>query len=174
MAGVGFWLYFANTRWNPGPLFFSQKRMGREGKVFTVLKFRTMRVAPAVARGPDDPLERHRITPLGRWLRRTRVDELPQLWNVLIGQMSLIGPRPDLLEHAEAYVALVPRYNERHGVRPGISGLAQVRMGYAEGVALTARKARLDMIYIRRAGWRMEWLILRRTVIVLLTGFGAH
>ncbi len=174
VAGIALWLILINPWGNPGRLFYIQKRMGRDGRVFRVWKFRTMRAAPDVARGPDDPLERHRITPLGRWLRRTRIDELPQLWNVLKGDMSLIGPRPDLLEHAQAYVELVPRYNDRHQVRPGLSGLAQVRMGYAEGLALTARKARLDMIYVRRAGWRLEWMILRRTFAVLWTGFGAH
>ncbi len=174
ITGIALWLLLINPWVNPGRLFYTQKRMGRHGDVFMVWKFRTMRADPDAARGPDDPLERHRITPLGRWLRRTRIDELPQLWNVLKGDMSLVGPRPDLLEHARAYVELVPRYNDRHQVRPGLSGLAQVRMGYAEGLALTARKARLDMIYIRRASWRLEWMILRRTIAVILTGFGAH
>ena len=135
-----------------------------------------MSVAGEGERGPDDPVELHRITPLGRWLRRTRrIDELPQLFTTSIrGEMSLIGPRPDLLDHAKAYVAVVPRYRERLSVRPGISGLAQVRMGYAEGIGLTARKARLDQVYIRKAGWRLEMLILRRTFLVMASGFGAR
>ena len=174
VAGLGLLLLVANPFGNPGPLLFRQRRMGRDGAVITVRKFRTMSVAGEGERGPDDPVEAHRITPLGRWLRRTRIDELPQLYNVIRGDMSLIGPRPDLLDHAKAYVAVVPRYRERLSVRPGISGLAQVRMGYAEGIGLTARKARLDQVYIRNAGWRLEMLILRRTLLVMASGFGAR
>jgi len=174
VAGVGFVLLFANPFRNPGPVLFSQERMGRDGEVITVRKFRTMMVDGEGARGPDDPLEAHRVTPLGRWLRQTRIDELPQLYNVLRGEMSVVGPRPDLLDHARTFVNVVPRYRRRLSVRPGISGLAQVRMGYAEGIGLTARKARLDEVYIRNASWRLEMLILRRTFIVMASGFGAR
>ena len=174
VAGIGVFLLFANPFRNPGPLLFRQERMGRGGEVINVRKFRTMIVEGEGARGPDDPVEAHRVTPLGRWLRRTRIDELPQLVNVLRGEMSLIGPRPDLLDHARTFVSVVPRYRERLSVRPGISGLAQVRMGYAEGIGLTARKARLDQVYIRKACWRLELLILRRTFIVMASGFGAR
>jgi lipopolysaccharide/colanic/teichoic acid biosynthesis glycosyltransferase len=123
------------------------------------------------ARGPDDPVETHRVTPLGHWLRGTRIDELPQLYNVARGEMSVIGPRPDLLDHARTYVSVIPRYRERLSVRPGISGLAQVRIGYAEGIGMTARKARLDQVYIRNACWRLEMLVLRRTLILMASGF---
>ncbi len=174
VAGIGVMLLLANPLRNPGPLIFRQTRMGRNGEAITVWKFRTMMVAGEGARGPDDPVESHRVTPLGRWLRRTRIDELPQLYNVLRGEMSVIGPRPDLLDHARTYVRIVPRYRRRLSVRPGISGLAQVRMGYAEGIGLTARKARLDQVYIRNAGWRLELLILRRTFMVMASGFGAR
>ncbi len=171
---LGLVLIVANPFWNPGPLLYRQKRMGRFGQEMTVWKFRTMLEAGEGERGPEDPVETHRITPLGGWLRRTRLDELPQFLNVLVGQMSLIGPRPDTVEHARVYARAIPGYRKRHVVRPGISGFAQVRLGYAEGFELTARKTRLDLIYIRRAGWWLEYRVLLRTFWVMATGFGAR
>lgn len=167
-------LVLVNPFWNPGPLFFQQKRMGRGCDGFTALKFRTMRPSEQIARGPDDPLEHERITPLGRFLRVTRIDELPQFVNVLNGDMSLIGPRPDYWNHAIHYVESIPGYRERHRVRPGITGLAQVDAGYAEGVTATIRKTHHDLRYIRRSGLRMEAYVLWRTLYVVLTGFGAR
>lgn len=171
---VGVLLLLANPIWNPGPLFYLQKRMGRGCGSFIAIKFRTMRSAPWIARGPDDPLECERVTPLGRFLRVTRLDELPQFINVLNGDMSLVGPRPDYWEHAVHYLKSVPGYRERYEVRPGITGLAQVHSGYAEGVGATIRKTHLDLQYIRSRGLRMELYVLWRTVCVLLTGSGAR
>lgn len=171
---VSAFLLVANPFWNPGSLLYRQRRMGRDGLPITVWKFRTMLAAGEGERGPEDPLEVHRVTPLGAWLRRTRIDETMQFLNVLKGEMSLIGPRPDLLDHATAYVERVPGYRERLVVRPGITGLAQVRMGYAEGFELTERKVHYDLAYIRKAGWAMDARVLRRTLHVLATGFGAR
>lgn len=171
---VGLALALVNPRLNPGPLLFSQQRMGRGGRPFTAWKFRTMRPAVGATRGPNDPLEVDRIPPLGRVLRRSRIDELPQIWNVLTGEMSFVGPRPDVWEHAVAFCDTVPGYRERHVVRPGISGLAQVRMGYAEGTEMTVRKVRQDQIYLRRAGWRLEGYVVAKTLGVLSNGFGAR
>lgn len=169
---TGLALFAANPMANPGPLLYRQRRMGLEGRPFVIVKFRTMRPGPT--RGAFHALERGRITPLGRILRRSRVDELPQLWNVLRGEMSLIGPRPDYFEHAVSYVRSIPGYRARLVVRPGISGLAQVRLGYAEGVAPTVRKVRFDRLYIRNACWRMELRIMLETLRVLATGAGAR
>jgi lipopolysaccharide/colanic/teichoic acid biosynthesis glycosyltransferase len=163
-----------NPRLNPGPVFFLQRRMGRGGIPFTAVKFRTMSPSDHIGRGPEDPVESWRITRLGGWLRRTRLDELPQFLNVLRGEMSVIGPRPDYIEHARHFAAIVPGYRERHLVRPGISGLAQVKLGYAEGVSFTSQKTALDHEYIRGAGWRMDTSIIRSTLIVMATGFGAR
>lgn len=175
VGALALYLLVANPRRNPGPLFFAQTRMGRDGRPFTAYKFRTMLPAApgGVARGPEDGVELDRITELGAWLRATRLDETPQFVNVLRGEMSLIGPRPDVYEHALIYASAFPAYRRRHAVRPGISGLAQVRMGYAEGLAMARRKACKDLAYIRRAGWRTEAAVLRRTFWVLRTGFGA-
>ncbi|MDH3666316.1 MAG: sugar transferase [Paracoccaceae bacterium] len=167
-------LLLLNPLWNPGPLLFLQTRMGRDCKPFRAVKFRTMRPAERIRRGPDDPLEADRITPLGHVLRRSRFDELPQFLNVLAGEMSVIGPRPDFWNHAKHYLRTVPGYRQRHTVRPGITGLAQVDGGYAEGVDATLEKTRLDLRYLRAGSFAMETYILSRTVVVLLTGFGAR
>ncbi len=167
-------LLILNPIWNAGPLFFLQTHMGRGCKPFRAIKFRTMRPAHEILRGPDDPLEADRITRLGQLLRRTRIDELPQFLNVLAGHMSFIGPRPDYWDHAKHYLDTIPGYRQRHMVRPGITGLAQVDGGYAEGVDATVQKTRHDLRYIRSNGLRMEFYVLWRTVHVVLTGFGAR
>ncbi len=167
-------LLVINPVWNAGPLFFAQTRMGRGCRPFRAVKFRTMRPANRIMRGPDDPLEIDRITPLGQFLRRSRIDELPQFFNILAGHMSLIGPRPDYWDHATHYLDSIPAYRQRHIVRPGITGLAQVDGGYAEGVDATVEKTRHDLRYIRASGIAMELYVLWRTIYVVCTGFGAR
>jgi len=167
-------LLLLNPFWNRGPLFYLQRRMGKDCRPFTAIKFRTMTPAATIARGPDDPVEDERITTLGRVLRRSRIDELPQFFNVLVGDMSVIGPRPDFWDHAVHYFHTVPGYRYRHAVRPGITGLAQVDGGYAEGMTATFEKTRFDMRYITGFGLTMECYILWRTLCVILTGFGAR
>lgn len=171
---AGVFLFCINPIWNPGPLIYRQKRMGKNCKPFMMVKFRSMLPAAAIARGPEEGVEADRITPLGRFLRRTRIDELPQIFNILLGEMSLIGPRPDYWEHAVHYAEHVPGYKERHTVRPGITGLAQVTSGYVEGSAATRIKTQHDLTYIRRLGLRMESHIVLRTFVVIFTGFGAR
>ncbi len=161
---VALFLLFANRRYNPGPLFYWQKRMGRDCQPFKAVKFRTMDVRPRQGRGPDDPVETDRITPLGQFLRRTRFDELPQILNVYRGDMSLIGPRPDYFRHALHFKRHIPAYRDRHMVRPGISGLAQIELGYIEGTDATRAKTAADIAYIKGAGFRMDTWILFQTV----------
>jgi lipopolysaccharide/colanic/teichoic acid biosynthesis glycosyltransferase len=148
--------------------------MGRDCRPFRAVKFRSMRPVHRIQRGPNDPLESDRITPLGRFLRRSRIDELPQFLNVLAGHMSVIGPRPDYWDHAQHYLDTIPGYRLRHTVRPGITGLAQVDGGYAEGIDATVQKTSHDLRYIRSRGLRMELYVILRTILVLLTGFGAR
>lgn len=167
-------LLLLNPVFNRGPVFFMQERMGRDCQSFMALKFRTMRPVDRITRGPDDPLEEDRVTGLGQFLRTRRLDELPQFINVLFGDMSLVGPRPHYWQHAVFYLHAVPGYSDRYGVRPGITGLAQVQSGYAEGVSATASKTDLDLTYIRSRGFRMESYVLWRTLCVLLTGSGAR
>ena len=148
---------------NPGPLIFKQERMGRHCRAFTAYKFRSMQCVSKIERSANDPLESNRITKLGQILRRYRIDELPQIINVLKGEMSFVGPRPDYLPHAEEFLQQVPGYRERHSVRPGISGLAQTEIGYVQGPAETRRKVMADLYYIRNASFRLEAWILWRT-----------
>lgn len=167
MLVVLFPLLVLNPIFNPGPLFFRQKRMGRHCRPFLALKFRTMVGDTRARRGPDDPLEMHRIRPLGRFLRLTRFDELPQILNVYRGEMSLIGPRPDYFGHARHYIQAIPDYRHRYSVRPGISGLAQIQLGYAEGIEATRQKTAADIDYIRNASMALDMWIFWRTMVTV-------
>lgn len=166
-------LLVLNPRLNPGPLFFVQKRMGRDCAPFSAIKFRSMREAPEIRRSAECPLEVDRITKLGHFIRKTRIDELPQILNVLAGDMSLIGPRPDCYEHAEHYLTSVPGYRKRHAVRPGISGLAQTEVGYVVGSDGTRRKVSADLYYIANSSLQLELWLFWRTVSVILRREGA-
>lgn len=165
-------LYVANLLLNPGSLFFRQVRMGRNGEAFTMWKFRTMTDSGTHVRAANAPLEEHRITPVGRLLRRSKLDELPNILNILTGDMSLVGPRPDAFEHATEYISYVPHYQKRFTLRPGITGLAQVRGGYAETSREVGRKARYDTYYIQNLGFRLELYIIALTFGVLFSGIG--
>ena len=165
-------LYVANLRLNPGSVFFRQVRMGRNGKAFTMWKFRTMTDNGTHVRAANAPLEEDRITPVGRLLRRSKLDELPNILNILTGDMSLVGPRPDAFEHATEYLCYVPHYQKRFALRPGITGLAQVRGGYAETSREVGRKARYDIFYIQNLSLRLELYIIASTFGVLFSGFG--
>lgn len=153
------------------PVLFAQERMGLGGKPFKAYKFRTMRGAPR--EGAYAGEEANRVTPLGRFLRRYRLDELPQFWNILKGDMNLIGPRPEQKVLAEAYAREIPLYPLRHAVRPGLTGWAQVEQGYAEGKEETLVKLAYDLYYIKHLSFWLDLRILFKTLWVLLTGFGA-
>lgn len=160
-------VWLANRRFNKGPLFFTQTRMGRDCRPFTVIKFRTMQHGGR-RRGFDDPLEVDRVTPFGGFLRRTHIDEIPQVINVLRGDMSLIGPRPDAWDHAVVYCARIRGYRARCKVRPGLTGLAQAGLGYAEGLTQTRRKVAADLAYMRHMSARLEWRIFWRTAWIMV------
>lgn len=166
-------LVVLNPVFNPGKLFYSQWRMGKDCKPFRMYKFRSMRMVAKRERHAEDGLEKNRITTLGHLIRRSRIDELPQSFNVLRGDMSLIGPRPDDLAHAKRYLKTVEGYRQRHSVRPGISGLAQVTVGYVHGSEDTRRKVAKDLEYIEKQGFRLELAIILRTVLTVLRLHGS-
>ena len=166
-------LWVANPFLNRGKLWFVQTRMGRNCEPFQAFKFRTMTDAPTIERSANCPLEVERITRLGGFLRKTRIDELPQILNVLRGDMSLIGPRPDYYDHACHYLETVPGYRERHTVRPGISGLAQTEVGYVEGEDATSEKVKADLYYIQNSDFGLETWIVWRTFAVIFGRQGA-
>jgi exopolysaccharide biosynthesis polyprenyl glycosylphosphotransferase len=156
------------------PILFRQSRVGREGEVFTVLKFRTMRDEPNGEMESDiytregDP----RVTSVGRWLRKLRLDELPQLWNVLRGDMSLIGPRAEWIKCAERYEQKIPFYHFRHLVKPGITGWAQVNYPYGESDEDAIEKLKYDLYYIRHYSLKLDAMIVLKTVHTVLFGKG--
>ena len=146
--------------------------MGKDCVPFKALKFRTMLNINQIQRKFDDPVEQERITPLGSIFRKIRLDELPQIINVLKGDMSLIGPRPDYYDHALVFVDSVRGYRERHIIRPGISGLSQIRLGYAEGIKATRKKSEIDLFYINNVGYILEFKIFFGTILTVLKGLG--
>ena len=157
---------------SPGPALFVQERVGRGNRVFRMYKFRSMR--PDNSREPQFADEdAHRITRLGAFIRKFRIDELPQIFNVLRGDMSLIGPRPEQPGFVERFEQEVPFYSYRHIIRPGITGWAQVAQGYATDTESTREKVEHDFYYIKNLSVGLDLLILMRTVRTVFTGFGA-
>ncbi|MBS8269953.1 sugar transferase [Halomonas litopenaei] len=156
-----------------GPAIFRQKRMGYRGEAFEVYKFRSMYVGKTgkgFTDGEDDP----RITRVGKFIRKYRIDELPQLFNVIKGEMSFIGPRPESMELSEWYERDVPFFRYRHVVRPGISGWAQVEQGYAAEVEGMIEKLQYDFYYIKHFSLWLDVLVLFKTVKTVFTGDGAR
>jgi exopolysaccharide biosynthesis polyprenyl glycosylphosphotransferase len=154
-----------------GPLIFKQTRLGEHGKLFTIYKFRTMRadaeaVVGAVWSSADDP----RLTRAGAVMRKLRLDELPQLWNVLRGEMSLVGPRPERPEFMEELSDRVPFWTRRHLIKPGLTGWAQVRLGYTATAEETATKLSYDLWYLRHRSLTVDLAILLRTLAVVVHG----
>jgi lipopolysaccharide/colanic/teichoic acid biosynthesis glycosyltransferase len=160
-------------------MFFRQERIGYRGHQFRVLKFRTMRVTEtasangdlvdaAITKDDDD-----RITRIGRFLRQTRIDELPQLYNILRGEMSWIGPRPEARPLSEWYEREIPFYVYRHIVRPGVTGWAQVNQGHVAGISEVHDKLRYDFYYIKNFSMWIDLAILFKTVLVVIRGIGA-
>jgi len=162
-------------RTSPGPVFYLQKRVGKDGLIFDMLKLRTMVVDAEKNTGPvwaaqNDP----RVTPVGRFLRRSRIDEIPQLVNVLAGHMSIIGPRPERPEFVDKLSGKIGDYNKRLDVRPGITGLAQIRQDYDSTIADVRRKVKFDLLYIKRMCFLTDLRIILSTVVVVLIGKGAR
>ncbi len=159
---------------SPGPIFFGQIRVGLRGRLFTVHKFRTMR-KDAEAKGAvwatkNDP----RITPLGMFMRKTRLDEIPQLWNVLRGDMGFVGPRPERPEFVQWLSSEIPYYELRHMIRPGITGWAQVRYQYGATLEETKKKLEYDLYYLKHLSLGLDLLIMFETIKTIVLRRGAQ
>lgn len=157
-----------------GPVFFTQERVGQGGKIYKIVKFRTM-YKDADINGPrfteeDDP----RITPIGRVLRKFHLDELPQIWNILRGDMSFIGPRPEQAKIVKEFEKKIPFYSYRHLVKPGITGWAQVNQGYAAGILETIEKLEYDLYYVKNLSLWLDIVIIIKTIKILFTKWGAR
>jgi exopolysaccharide biosynthesis polyprenyl glycosylphosphotransferase len=152
-----------------GPAIYQQHRVGQHGRVFKVYKIRTMRhdaeegTGAVWARADDD-----RVTPIGRLLRMTRLDELPQLWNVLVGHMSLVGPRPERPEFVTSLTREISFYGQRHVVKPGLSGWAQVRYSYGASVEDAMEKLQYDLFYVKNMSIAVDLFIMFETLKTIL------
>jgi sugar transferase (PEP-CTERM system associated) len=160
---------------SPGPVLFRQERLGRGGKPFTLWKFRSMRADAEAASGPawaaqDDP----RVTRVGRFIRKTRLDELPQLFNVLVGDMSLVGPRPERELFVKQLLETCPFYEQRLVVRPGLTGWAQIKAPYASSFEESVEKLKFDLYYIKNLSLFLDISILLSTARIVLLGRGAR
>jgi lipopolysaccharide/colanic/teichoic acid biosynthesis glycosyltransferase len=162
---------------SPGPIFFRQERMGFGGRTFRMFKFRSMRAAAPDEDARSAAMTRHedaRVTRIGKHLRRYRIDELPQVVNILKGEMSWIGPRPEAVPLSLWYEAELPFYRYRHIVRPGITGWAQVKQGHVAEVGDVLWKLQYDFYYIKNFSFWLDLLIVARTIRTVLSGFGAR
>jgi len=161
---------------SPGPVLFRQSRTGFRGRPFIIYKFRTMRVACAGQTASHATMDDARITRVGAFLRQTSLDELPQLLNILKGDMALVGPRPHATDHDAHYSALLPNYNRRFAVRPGLTGLAQVQglRGEIRSLDDMARRVDVDILYARHWSFLSDLSIIRRTVPLLLARVNAY
>jgi sugar transferase (PEP-CTERM system associated) len=160
----------------PGPILYRQRRIGEGGRVFLLLKFRTMRDSAESVSGPvwSSPNGDPRVTRLGRWLRKARLDELPQLINVLRGEMSFVGPRPERPEFVEMLAPVIPYYEERHSVRPGITGWAQINFPYGSTLEDTEEKLEYDLYYLKHMSVALDFVIVLKTLRVMLLGRGGR
>jgi lipopolysaccharide/colanic/teichoic acid biosynthesis glycosyltransferase len=174
------WILLASVIWiaikldSPGPAIYSQERVGLNDSGFTLRKFRTM-VEDAEVDGPQfAAVGDERLTRVGRVLRRFRVDEVPQLWNVITGDLSLVGPRPERPVFVEQFQQNIPFYRYRHKVRPGVTGWAQVNYGYADDEADTIEKLTYDLYYVKSMSIWLDLDILGKSIWTVLSGFGAQ
>jgi sugar transferase (PEP-CTERM system associated) len=159
---------------SPGPVIYRQRRIGRDGRVFTCYKFRTMQedaeASGAMWADEDDP----RVTTVGRALRRMRLDEIPQLWNVLRGDMALVGPRPERIEFVEWLGTNIPYYYVRHVICPGITGWAQVCYRYGASLEDSKEKLKYDLYYIKNMSLFLDLAIILRSIKIVVLGRGAR
>jgi len=160
---------------SPGPILYRQVRVGLDGALFTVYKFRSMRADAEAATGAvwgtkDDP----RVTRVGRFIRQVRFDELPQIYNVLKGEMSIVGPRPERPELVKALSEQIPHYSQRHCVRPGITGWAQINYKYGDTIEDTIQKLEYDLYYIKNMSLSLDNYIILLTLKAMLLSRGAQ
>jgi exopolysaccharide biosynthesis polyprenyl glycosylphosphotransferase len=159
---------------SPGPIFFKQTRVGLRGRPFSVIKFRTMRQDAEMNGAVWATKNDSRVTPLGRFMRKTRLDEIPQLWNVLRGEMGFVGPRPERPEFVEWLNAEIPFYDLRHIIRPGITGWAQVRYRYGASLEETKQKLEYDLYYVKHLSIGLDLLIMFETIKTIILRRGAQ
>jgi sugar transferase (PEP-CTERM system associated) len=159
---------------SPGPIFFRQERVGQDGKIFTLWKFRSMYKDAESETGPvwAAPTDQ-RVTRVGKYLRRTRLDELPQLYNILRGDMSLVGPRPERPHFVNQLSEIIPFYSIRHCVKPGVTGWAQIKYRYGNTVEDAIEKLQYDLFYIKNMSWLLDLIVIIDTAKTVLVRSGS-
>jgi lipopolysaccharide/colanic/teichoic acid biosynthesis glycosyltransferase len=158
-----------------GPVFYRQERVTKGGRRFQILKLRTMRIDAEAAGAVWAAARDSRITRAGRFLRRSRIDELPQLFNILKGDMSLVGPRPERPEFIEGLAEQLPLYRERHAVRSGLTGWAQINYPYGASLDDARSKLSYDLYYVKKHGFFLDLLIIMQTLrVVIWPGAGVR
>ena len=165
-------IYFDDGRRTGSSVFYKQTRVGKDERLFSILKFRSMRPDAEKDGAKWASLNDNRVTSIGNFIRKYRIDELPQLFNVLKGEMSFIGPRPERPEFVEQLVEQVPYFNQRHNVKPGLAGWAQLNYPYGASVKDSLEKLKFDLYYVKHQSLLLDILILIRTVEVILFGKG--
>ena len=163
--------YIAVKREDGGPAIFKQERIGRFGKPFNIYKFRSMRLdaekfGPALYRGEEDP----RLTKIGKFLREHHLDELPQLWNVFVGDMAFIGPRPERKFYIDQIMEHDPRYRFLYQIRPGVTSYATLYNGYTDTMEKMLRRLRYDLFYLEHRSWFFDFKILVKTFLNIAFG----
>ncbi|MBA7623887.1 hypothetical protein ES703_31286 [subsurface metagenome] len=157
---------------SPGPVFYKQTRIGREGKPFKIIKFRSM-IKDAEKKGAkwaeDDD---KRVTKFGKFIRKTRLDELPQLWNIIKGEMSFVGPRAERPEFHQKLKSNIPFYQERYLIKPGLSGWAQIKYGYGSSIKDSFEKVQYDLYYVKNRSFPFDLAIILKTINIILRGKG--
>ncbi|MDX1830126.1 MAG: sugar transferase [Lutibacter sp.] len=153
-------------------IFFTQERIGRFGKPFTIYKFKSMKGVPPV----NDPLlsndEKNRITKFGKFMRAYRIDEFPQFVNVLLGEMSIVGPRPERQQFLDKVIAKIPKYKEMQQLKPGITSIGQIKYGYADNTSQMLKRARYDLIYLDNLSYWTDFKVIFDTIKVVFKGTG--
>jgi sugar transferase (PEP-CTERM system associated) len=159
---------------SPGPVFYRQERVGQNGRPFTLVKFRSMRVdaeeAGPVWASKDD----ERVTRLGRIIRKIRVDEIPQFWNILRGEMNFVGPRPERQHFVAQLAQEIPYYEQRHLIPPGLTGWAQIKYAYGASIEDARQKLQYDLYYVKNQSLILDAIVLFETIKIILFGRGAH
>jgi sugar transferase (PEP-CTERM system associated) len=165
-------IYFDDGRRTGASVFYKQERVGKDGKLFSILKFRSMRPDAEKDGAKWASKDDNRVTSIGNFIRKYRIDELPQLFNILKGEMSFVGPRPERPEFVQQLVKEVPYYNQRHNVKPGLAGWAQLNYPYGASVKDSLEKLKFDLYYVKHQSLLLDILILIRTVEIVLFGKG--
>ncbi|HTL48451.1 MAG TPA: sugar transferase [Verrucomicrobiae bacterium] len=156
-----------------GPIFYSQERVGQKGKTFRIYKFRSMRQDAEIKSGPVWAVENDpRVTKLGHFLRTTHLDEIPQFFNVLKGEMSLVGPRPERPHFVKELRAQIPHYDKRHFAKPGVTGLAQIRQRYDSSIEDVKKKVRYDVLYIKKMCPLLDIKVIALTALTVILRTG--